>query len=250
MALLLYCGEPSFVSGVSAGALHGLRGMSRQRVEVTIRFRSRTRCPPWATFVGSSWAITDRDVEARPDGITVATPLRTLFDLAATFNEHRFERAAEDAWHLGLVTPTQADEYLADIRRSGRSGVARFERWLEKTAARTRPSQSGLELDLVDLVRRLGLPEPERQHLLTLRDGEVIHLDLAWPDVRLALEPGHSWWHGGDLRQRADQARDRACDEVGWRVIRYDEHDLRTPDRLGPQLARIYSQRRRASLSA
>ncbi len=250
VALLLHCGDRSFVSGVSAAAFHGMRGMSRRHIEVTIRFRSRIRCPPWATFVGSSWVVTDRDVETRADGLTVATPLRTLFDLAATFNEHRFERAADDAWHLGLVTPTQADEYLADIRRSGRSGVARFERWLEKTAARTRPSQSGLELDLVDLVRRLGLPEPERQHPLTLRDRGTIHLDLAWPDVRLALEPGHSWWHGGDLRQRADQARDRACDEVGWRVIRYDEHDLRAPHALGAQLVQIYQERARSTRSA
>jgi len=247
VALLLHCGTRSFVSGVSAAALHGLRGMSRGHVEVTIRFRSRISRPPWATFVGSSWAIRDRDVETRTDGITVATPLRTLFDLAATFNEHRFERAAEDAWHLGLVTPTQADEYLADIRRSGRSGVARFERWLEKTAARSRPSQSGLELDLVDLVRRLGLPEPNRQHPLVLRNGDTIHLDLAWPAVQLALEPGHSWWHGGDVRQRADQARDRACDEVGWRVIRYDEHELRDRHALGSQLRRIYNERLRST---
>ena len=70
---------------------------------------------------------------------------------------------------------------------------------------------------------RAGLPEPERQHPLTLRTGEVIHVDAAWPEARLGVEPGHSWWHGGDLRQRADQARDRACDEIGWRIVRHDE---------------------------
>ena len=101
--------------------------------------------------------------------------------------------------------------------------MTRFERWLEKTAARTRPSQSGLELDVLDAVRRAGLPEPERQHPLTLRNGEVIHVDLAWPRARLGVEPGHSWWHGGDLGQRSDQARDRACDEIGWRIVRHDE---------------------------
>ena len=57
------------------------------------------------------------------------------------------------------------------------------------------------------MIERVGLPTPVRQLPLTLPSGEIIHLDLAWPDVRLAVEPGHSWWHGGDLRQRADQAR-------------------------------------------
>ena len=66
-----------------------------------------------------------------------------------------------------------------------------------------------------------------RQHPLVLPSGEVIHLDLAWPDVRLAVEPGHSWWHGGDLRQRRDQDRDRACAVVGWHVVRYDESAAR-----------------------
>ena len=45
-----------------------------------------------------------------------------------------------------------------------------------------------------------GLPEPIRQHPLLLLTGELIHLDIAWPEVRLAVEPGHSWWHGGDTR--------------------------------------------------
>jgi hypothetical protein len=131
------------------------------------------------------------------------------------------------------------------IRRRGRSGVACFETWLENTAARQRPSQSGLELDFVDLIRRAGLPEPERQYALQLRGGITIHLDLAWPEACLAVEPGHSWWHGGNLRQRADQARDRDCDEVGWRVIRYDESARGELPGLGPQLARIYHERRR-----
>ncbi|MET0578633.1 MAG: hypothetical protein ABW122_08240, partial [Ilumatobacteraceae bacterium] len=83
--------------------------------------------------------------------------------------------------------------------------------------------QSGLEQAFVDMIATVGLPTPVRQHPLTLATGEVVHLDLAWPDVRLAVEPGHSWWHGGDLRQRRDQDRDRACAVVGWHVVRYDE---------------------------
>ncbi len=78
--------------------------------------------------------------------------------------------------------------------------MTRFESWLEKTSVRKRPSHTGLELDFVDMIDRVGLPTPKRQHPLRLATGELIHLDLAWPDARLAVEPGHSWWHGGDLR--------------------------------------------------
>ena len=175
-------------------------------------------------------------------GFRLLRPVRALLTLAELFNDHRFERAAEDAWHRDLVSPEEASTFLATYRRQGRGGIARFERWLNKTAHRKLPSQSGFELDILSAIRGAGLPEPQRQHPLTLATGDLIHLDFAWPEVFLAVEPGHSWWHGGDLRMRADMARDRACTAVGWEVVRYDNgagrpghcgsratHDLRAP---------------------
>ena len=88
---------------------------------------------------------------------------------------------------------------------------------------------------------------PVRQHPLVLATGELIHLDLAWTDVRLAVEPGHSWWHGGDLRQRLDQDRDRACAVVGWHVVRYDETSAEDPAATARELLALY-RRRRADL--
>jgi hypothetical protein len=246
MSLQLHVGAPSFISGVSAGVLHGLRQMPHQPVEITTRQRRHATMPSWGRLVYTSWIDPQRDVQTRPDGIRVASPLRMLFRLAAFFNQHRFERAAEDCWHLGLVTPSSAADYLAEIRRSGRGGVIRFEDWLVKVSHRPRPSQSALELDVLDAIRRAGLPEPERQYPLTLRTGEVVHVDLAWPRVRLGVEPGHSWWHGGDLRQRADQARDRACDEIGWRIVRCDESVRGELAAFGLQLRIIYDERLRS----
>ena len=243
LAAQLALAHEAFVSGISAGVIHGLRGMPRQRIEVTVREARRLRPPAWCRVVRTSWIDEDRDVELRGDGIRVASPLRMLFGLAAQFNQHRFERAAEDVWHKDLVTPGDAADYLAAIRRSGRTGVTRFEVWLEKTSARDRPSHTGLELNFVDMIDRVGLPTPKRQHPLLLATGELIHLDLAWPEARLAVEPGHSWWHGGDLRQRADQARDRACNVVGWQVERYDEAAQRDPWGTARELLAIYRRR-------
>lgn len=241
----LGAGGEAFVSGQTAGSLHGLRGMSTSKVEITVHERRRlTEYPAWCRIVRTSW-IDDGDVEIRePDDLRVASPLRTLFGLAAQFNQHRFERAAEDAWHRGLATPEQAWDYLQAIRRSGRAGVRTMETWLEKAALRDRPAQSNLELDLIDVVERMGLPAPKRQHPLVLVSGETVHLDIAWPDVRLAVEPGHSWWHGGDLGQRRDQARDRACTAVGWMVIRFDEDARRDLAGAGREVADTYRRRR------
>ena len=108
---------------------------------------------------------------------------------------------------------------------------------------RDRPAQSGFELDLLDMIEHAGLPTPARQHPLVLPSGETIHLDVAWPDVRLAIEPGHSWWHGGDLAQRRDQARDRACGAVGWMVVRFDEDARRDPVATAAELVAVYRRR-------
>ena len=243
MVAVLAAGDEAFVSGPSAGVLHGLREMPKRYIEVTINGRRRATLPPGDRLVRTSWIDEERDVITRPDGMRIASPLRMLFGLASQFNQHRFERAAEDVWHRNLVSREQAADYLAAIRRSGRTGVIRMETWLERAEARPRPAQSGLELDFVAMIERAGLPTPVRQHPIVLLSGELIHLDLAWPNIRLAVEPGHSWWHGGDLGQRRDQARDRACDAVGWQVERYDEAARRDPATARELLA-IYRRRR------
>jgi len=250
LALQLHVGRDVFISGTSAGAIHGLRAMPRGTIECTIGETRKVVMPHWGRLHMTSWVDPERDVMTRTDGLRVATPLRMLFRLARVFNQHRFERAAEDCWHRQLVTPEEAASYLAAVRRSGRAGVIRFEQWLERLSFRNGPSQSGLELDVVDAIRRAGMPEPERQLPLVLRTGEMIHIDLAWPHVRLGVEPGHSWWHGGDLGQRADQARDRACDEIGWRIVRTDESVRDELTAFGRQLRVIYDERRRSLRSS
>ena len=225
MAAQLHGGYRSFLSGTTAAALWGARAMPMNRVEITVVGKVRTHPAPWMR-VRRSVLDRDDDVVTRDDGLRLATPLRTLFTLAIDFNAYRFHRAAEDLWHLRLMTPDEAGAYLGVIRRSGRTGVKRFEDWLVDVSARTAPSQSHLELDVIEAVRAVGLPDPVRQYPLVLRSGETIHIDIAWPGKCLGLEPGHSWHHGGDLQMRKDHARDRACAELGWQIVRLDE-DLR-----------------------
>lgn len=190
----LAAGAEAFVSGPSAGVLYGLRAMPTKRIEVTTwGTRSRLSLPPDVLLVRTLWGHDHDAVVVRPDGLRVASPLRMLFGLAAQFNQHRFERAAEDAWHRQLITPEQAETYLRTFRASGRTGVLQMETWLDRISFQDRPGQSGLELDFVDIIERAGLPAPKRQHPLLLTSGETIHLDLAWPDALLAVEPGHSW---------------------------------------------------------
>jgi hypothetical protein len=188
MAAQLHFGPSGFLDGTTAGAVHGLRAMPRSVIQATVVGRITRLTPNWAR-ASSIAAILDGDVEL-VGSFRLARPHRTLLSLASQFNLHRFARAAEDAWHRNLVSPEEMADYLEEVRRPGLKGVALIDRWLATALPRSRPSQSGLELDAIEAMRRVGLPEPERQYPVRLRSGDVVHLDFAWPAVKLGVEPG------------------------------------------------------------
>lgn len=245
MALQLRFGDEGYIGGRTAARRWGLRKMPVSPIEFTVAGHQRRTSASWAVMRRSDWFDLDVDSTIADDGIRVATPLRMLWGLAACCNQFRFERAAEDAWHLGLVTPSEAADYLTANRCRGKNGVTTMETWLERALAQGRPAQSELERTLISALAEVGLPEPVRQYPLLLSSGDLIHLDIAWPAIRFAVEPGARWWHGGDLGQARDHARDRACQEVGWEIARFDESLRDSPSRAARQVARIYRRRER-----
>ncbi len=222
MTLQLQADSAGFIGGTTAARILKLRAMPDSPINYTSPRSFRRTLPTWADLHITRWYDT-ADRQVLPDGLLIATPMRMLWGLAARFNQFRFERAAEDAWNLGLIDPPGAAEYLEQHRCRGKDGVIRLETWLDRTLGRSRATQSNLERHLIEALEAAGMPEPERQYPLTLGNGEVIHLDIAWPDVKLAIEPGDAWFHSGRLAVRRDQARDRACVELGWQVVRFDE---------------------------
>jgi hypothetical protein len=159
------------LSGATAGRLLGLRNMPSSTIYTLVAGRSRTSVPDWVRRSSSSRLDLDADIVIVHDVFRVLRAEPMLLSLAEVFTDFRFERAAEDAWHLRLTSPQRAAAFLGNARGRGRRGVRRFERWLERTSARTRPSGSGFELDVLDALRKSGLPEPCRQHPLTLATG-------------------------------------------------------------------------------
>lgn len=242
MAVQLFCGPRSYLSGQTAGALLGLRDMRRRRIDVTRPATSWVPVPDWvrprhAAFTRAA------DVVTLPSGHRGSGPFLTLFCLATDLNQYRFHRAAENAWHLGLVDPAAASAYLEWIRRSGRGGVAVFETWLEKVSTWERPAVTGLEQDVIDALTLGGLPEPVRQHPLELRNGITVHIDIAWPHVKLGIEPGHSLFHD----PISDGIRFTQCNEVGWLIVPLNETWAADVSGVVTQIRNIYATRRNPS---
>ncbi len=243
MATQLHTESRGFLSGWTAGRLRGMRAMPTRSIHYTVPQDAHIEVPSWVSLHRTRWYSAIDDRESLDDGLIVAVPQRMLFALGAAFNQHRFERSAEDAWHLGLTSPSEMAAYLERHRCRGKDGVSRVERWLERALVQQRPAQSGLERELIQALEHAGLPAATRQYPLVLRSGEKIHLDIAWPTIRLGVEPGASWWHGGDDGQRRDQTRDRACGELGWHVIRLDERLRDDIAATARQIRRIHQRR-------
>lgn len=244
-AAQLWAGDDGFLSSWTAARLRGLRKMPAEPIHLTVPWRPARRAPEWIHLDRSRWYDADDDREPLPAGLVVATPARMMFGLASDFNQFRFDRAAEDAWHLDLIDPASLADYLEEHRCRGKNGVRRLERWIDRVAERSRPTQSHLEREFIDAFERIGLPPATLQHPLELRSGEVIHLDIAWPDLRLAVEPGSSWFHGGDAGQAKDHDRDLGCMELGWTVIRLDETFRFDSAAAARRVQRAYEIRRR-----
>ena len=240
-AVQLWLNGTGVIAGRTAGRLLGLSKMGTNPVQCLVPTRCSLDSPTWVDIHRSRWYQHDLHHTRLPSGLTVTNAQRTLFALAAfTLTQRRFDHIADDAWNLGLVTPDQMAQYLDVHRCRGKDGVAFVEHWLERSLPQDRPTQSYFERDLLDELALIGLPTPMTQHPLGLKSGERIHLDIAWPDVRLAIEPGHSRFHD----PAADAVRDLACGELGWMVHRLTEHTRSDLNRFARLIAASYRRRR------
>ncbi len=170
----------------SAGLVAGLAGAVVQHVASTI-MTSVVRAG-WSAHrpaAADARSVSQHDLRRRP------------------VRARRRGRLAPRPDHPGRRLPSTCGEIAAP----GRRGVDRMRRWLERVGDRARPAQSGLEIDVADAAVAAGLPEPVRQHPVTLRNGEVIHLDLAWPEAQARLRAGSLLVAWRRPRSAADQQR-------------------------------------------
>ncbi|PRY51956.1 T/G mismatch-specific endonuclease [Geodermatophilus tzadiensis] len=101
-------------------------------------------------------------------------------------------------------------------------------------------AQSPPETRLRLLLHRSGLPRPVAQYEVRSGGRFVARVDFAWPEHRLALEYDGAW-HGAPDELPRDRRRINGLLAAGWRVHFVTKSDLRRPDVLLADLARILS---------
>jgi very-short-patch-repair endonuclease len=168
---------------------------------------------------------------------------RTLIDISHSATEAQLELALEDARRRNLVTPKRLEERLAAMpaNQAGRRNLLKVLGHLTGT----RPTESTLEVKVLQMLRREGYPKPIRQEVLN-DDGEFAgRVDLIYPERRLIIEVQSHRWHSDRSTGDADSERANRHQAMGWTVMEARHNMLRGEGRakfLG-DLARTYNRR-------
>ncbi len=225
----------AFFFGISAARIHGLPlppGTPVLPVHVAVPAGVRR---PSARDVRAHHVTIDAEDVGVVDGLRVTKIERTWCDLAAVGLPLGALVAAGDAI-LRVRRP------LSTIGRL-RAGAARYQgRRGARTIVAALPlldgrADSAPESELRVATISAGLPMPRVNHPI-VTGGETVHVDLAWPERRIALE-----YEGDHHRTDRDQwhydlRRYDALADHGWSVIRATAADYRDPTRLISRLSR------------
>src|SRR5262249_14364021 len=147
-------------------------------------------------------------------GIPVTSPERTIIDLAGVLTAQQLEIALESARHARLLTVEPTGRALARAGAKGRRGAGKL-RALLKTLAAERPAEPALEVRGARVLRRAGLPKPERQ-VEVVANGKRFRRDFAWPAALIALECDGRRWHDFERDRRRWSAIGAA---TGYRIV-------------------------------
>ncbi|HVL86075.1 MAG TPA: DUF559 domain-containing protein [Pseudonocardia sp.] len=220
--------------GHSAAELHGA-GCSPENAPAEITAPRGELRPRRGLIVRQD--VLDEDEVCTVAGCRVTTPLRTAWDLGRRLRLVEAVVAVDALARVGRFDPA------ALLRgRPGARGCRRLPRVVELADPRAEsPMETRLRLVLV----LGGLPAPELQYQVVDDRGAVLaRLDLAYPDVRLAIEyDGEE--HFGEERNRRDRRRDLAIADLGWDTLRFTRDDVTlTPNDTVRRVARRRTERR------
>lgn len=234
-ASVLAAGDRAVLAGLTAARLSGLSGFDDRQIHLLIPGSRHILRPP-GTVVHRTVLLGPADVH--PSRLPPRTRLgRSLVDAASWAATDRAARAILAAGvQQRLVTSAQIAQVLQRCQRVPRRALIRA------TLADVAGGAEALsELDFCDLVRRFGLPEPDRQFRREDSQGRR-WLDAVWEWARLVAEIDGRW-HMDARAWWADMQRDNELTIDGYRVLRFPAFAVRdNPETVARQIAAALRQ--------
>jgi very-short-patch-repair endonuclease len=206
MAAVLAGGPGAVLSHRTAGAHWGIRG-SWSRIDVTVARRRRPR----AGVAFHCGALPADEVTVH-NGIPITTVPRTLFDMAASLDVSRLERAINEAEIKRLWDELSLVDLL--YRYPRRPGSRNVRAALQKRWEGATHTKSDLEALFLTFAERGNLPRPETNVVI-----EGCEVDCVWREQRLVIEVDGWETHKTRAAFERDREKSRILQAAGWRCV-------------------------------
>lgn len=217
LAAVLAAGPDAVASHFTAAALWGFPDVGREVVEVSTARPQRRRLQGAMTHRTCLFLEVEHATHRM---IPVTTVARTLVDLSARLSIAQLGRALDDGPRRNTVTLAALRQCVGGLAPSPGRRPSMIHNLLRARVPGFDPGDSDLEMRVLRAIVAGELPEPELQHWVRL-GARRCRIDLAYPDVRLAIEI--DGWDTHRMRTAFDEDRARANDLVvaGWHVLRF-----------------------------
>jgi hypothetical protein len=236
VAVGLLAGPGAVLSHGTAAAIHGLPGLIAPKLpELTVASPRHPR-PPGAV-VHRVDHIDPCDIQTR-QGLQVTTPARTVVDLARRLDAPLMARILDEGSIARLWTSEEVMACAERVGTKGRRGSVALRALLAERGNEP-PADDLLELRMIRVLAPFAPFETQYQLVL---DGELLILDIAWPQWRVGAEVD-GWWVRSRSRTKFDRSLSRANLLIAhhWRIAHLtstmdDSTVLRDVGRLLPPL--------------
>lgn len=223
LAVVLWLRPRVVVSHRPAAALWGFDDFGLGIVEVTADRKVRA---PQGIVVHRSKVMPSHHRTTRGP-FPVTSAVRTLIDLGAVITD---EQALEIALDCGLrLRRYDLDELRRELDFMGERrhpGVAALRALVDLRRPDDNPSRSGLEIKVLRVLRRAGLPAPIRNYVARVGPKRR-EIDLAYPHAMVGIECHSKKHHFGNFAEEQDLVRDRDLTLLGWRIIYVTHRQLK-----------------------
>lgn len=219
-AAVLACGEGAFLSHESAARWWSLDGAAdHDIIHVTV---ARTSGPRPKNVKVHHPSRQQKTVVR--DHVRMTTILETLVDFAADAGRQLVERAVESALLGRRTTERHIWRLIAMNSRHGVRGVALL-RHVMLHRPKGKPARSVLELEVLELIRKEGLPVPVRNQDVIDANGDTREIDLCYVLHKGAIEADGQAFHSTATQTENDRLRQAALEAVGYRFVRVTWYD-------------------------
>lgn len=224
VAAAVYAAGPrAWASHATAGVLWDMPKVEAPTIEVVCPLDRKVGL---AGVTGHrSGALFSRDLRVYRR-IPVTSPERTLVDLSARVSEGALARILDDGLRRRVLRLDQLRRCVGRLAGAPGRRTAVVQGLLAERLPGYDPGDSDLETRVLRLLVANGFPPPVQQYRLRI-GGRTILLDLAHPEVMLAMELDGFEHHRSRTAFDDDRVRGNLIVFAGWTLVRFTS---RTPD--------------------